>query len=176
MKSSPSLQAVRPRWTAPLLVALALALGACTNAEFDQVRTYKEFLNQAKPSLEGMNRVRTEMMMNADSIDVMLVKFEAGLLPNVQQLHGLVDKQAVPTGRLGEIHLQFKKITGDYLAATKQLVERVKAAKAKNADDEIERAILEWGAKDKVFGEQMGDETQGLVLDLSEYLDKLVKS
>jgi hypothetical protein len=160
----------------PLLLALSLSLAACANQEFSQVKTYKEFLNQAKPSLQGMNKVRTEMMMNADSIDTMLVKFEAGLLPNVQQLHDLVDKQAAPTGRLGEIHGTFKQITGDYLAATKQLVERLKAAKAKNADDEIERAILEWGAKDKVFGEQMGDESQGLVRDLTEYLDNLVKS
>lgn len=154
----------------PLLVVLALSLAGCGNAEFDNVRSYKEFLTKARPPLQAMNKVRQELY-DADDIDAMLTKFETGLLVNIETLQVLADAEAVPAGKLGDLHDALKKNMGDYVDATKKLVKRLKEAKKTDNLDEIQRAILDWGAKDKEFGDQMSK----LVGDLNGYLDHLVK-
>lgn len=176
------LGALLPARTARLLlVALtlvgALALGGCGNEEFDQVRNYKEFLVKAKPSLQSMNKVREELY-NADGVETMIVKFEVGLLPNIQTLHDLTEAEQVPEGKLKEVHSQLKTTMDAYLEATKSLVGKLKGAKAASKGDDaayysaVEKALLEWGSKDKDFGDKMSN----LVSDLNSYLDKLVKS
>lgn len=155
----------------------ALALSGCGNEEFDQVRSYKEFLVKAKPSLQSMNKVREELY-NADGVETMIVKFEVGLLPNIQTLHDLTEAEQVPEGKLKEVHGQLKTTMDAYLTATKALVTTLKGAKAASKGDEaayygtVEKALLEWGSKDKDFGDKMSN----LVSDLNAYLDKLVKS
>lgn len=159
-----------------LLLATTLFAAGCGNAEFDQVRAYKDFLVRAKPSLQGMNKVREELF-NADSVETMIVKFESGLVPNVQALHDLADAEQVTDGHLAELHANLQKTMDAYLTATKTLVTKLKAAKGKGGEDAayysaVEKAMLEWGARDKDFGDQMSN----LVSDLNSYLDKLVKS
>ncbi len=154
-----------------------LALSGCGNDEFDQVRSYKEFLVKAKPSLQSMNKVREELY-NADGVETMIVKFEVGLLPNIQTLHDLTETEQVPEGKLKEVHDQLKTTMDAYLTATKTLVTALKGAKAASKGDDavyystVEKALLEWGSKDKDFGDKMSN----LVNDLNAYLDKLVKS
>ncbi len=147
-------------WLAGLLLALT-ALGGCSNAEFDQVRSYRDFLKATEPELRQMNRVR-EQLVAADDVDAMLALFQAGLLPVVQRLHDNVDAQAAPQGQLGAIHGQLRTAMDDYTKATHALVDRIKAVKKNGGDGkksdekklaaELERAILERGAKDKEFG------------------------
>lgn len=162
-------------WLACVLLVL-ISLAGCGNAEFDQVRGYRDFLKTTEPELRTMNRVR-EQLVAADDVDAMLGLFQAGLLPVVQRLHDNVEAQKTPEGKLGEIHGELRTAMEDYTKATNALVDRIKAAK-KNGNDEkklaaeLERAILEWGAKDKEFGDRM---TQ-VVSDLNAYLDKLVRS
>jgi hypothetical protein len=168
-------------WLAGVLLVLS-GLAGCGNAEFDQVRGYRDFLKTTEPELRTMNRVR-EQLVAADDVDAMLGLFQAGLLPVVQRLHDNVEAQKTPEGKLGEIHGELRTAMDDYTKATNALVDRIKAAKkngsdGKNVSDEkklaaeLERAILEWGAKDKEFGDRM---TQ-VVSDLNAYLDKLVRS
>lgn len=156
-----------------ILLALALAVWcpACANPEFDQVRSYKEFLGKAKPPLQAMNKARQELY-EAEDIDAMLSKFDTGLLVNIEALRDLADAEHISGGKLGELHEALKKNMTDYVDATKKLVSRLKAAKKSGNDDEIQRAILDWGAKDKEFGDQMFK----MVNDLNGYLDHLVKS
>lgn len=162
-------------WLAVWMLGLS-ALWGCGNAEFDQVRGYRDFLKQTEPKLRVMNRVR-ERLVSAEDVDRMLQLFEDDLVTVVQELHDATDKQPAPEGRLGDIHGQLKTAMDDYLKATTALVVRIKAAKKGGADEkklagELEKAILDWGAKDKEFGDRM---TQ-LVSDLNGYLDKLVRS
>lgn len=181
VRSTVALGQTRPRgghWALWLLglVWMLGSLGGCSNAEFDQVRGYRDFLKTAEPELRTMNRVR-EQLVAADDVDAMLGLFQAGLLPVVQRLHDNVDAQKAPDGKLGEIHGQLRTAMDEYTKATNALVDRIKAAKKNGSDDkklaaELERAILEWGAKDKEFGDRM---TQ-VVSDLNAYLDKLVRS
>ncbi len=155
-------------------LALALVCGlwtaGCANPEFEQVRNYKEFLNSARPQLQAMNKVRQELY-EADDIDAMLTKFDTGLLVNIEGLRHLADTAKAPEGKLGELHQALRKNMDEYVTATAALVKRLKAAKKTGNDDEIQRAILDWGAKDKAFGDQMFK----LVTDLNHYLDQLVK-
>ncbi|MSQ84347.1 MAG: hypothetical protein EXR77_15920 [Myxococcales bacterium] len=153
-----------------LAVALTLTAVGCTNPEFEHVRSYKEFLNRAKPPLQAMNKVRQELY-EADDIDAMLVKFDTGLLVNIEELRHLADSEKMPGGKLGELHDRLRKVMDDYVNATQSLVKRLKLAKKTNNDDEIQRAILDWGTKDKEFGDHMFK----LVTDLNYYLDRLVK-
>jgi len=148
----------------------AVALGGCGNAEFNHVRDYKVFLDKARPSLQAMNKVRQELY-DAEDVDAMLAKFESGLLSHVETLQALADAETVPAGKLGELHDRLKQTVGDYVAATKVLVKRLKEAKRTDNFDEIQRAVLEWGAKDKEFGDHMFK----MVGDLNAYLDHLVK-
>ncbi len=162
-------------WLAVVLLGLT-ALWGCGNAEFDQVRGYRDFLKQTEPKLRSMNRVR-ERLVGAEDVDRMLQLFEDDLVTVVQELHDAANGQAAPEGRLGDIHGQLKTAMDDYLKATTALVVRIKAAKKAGSDDkkvaaELEKAILEWGARDKEFGDRM---TQ-LVSDLNGYLDKLMRS
>ena len=152
------------------LLTVAIATSACGNAEFEQVRGYKEFLTKARPPLQAMNKVRQELY-EAEDLDAMLIKFDTGLLANIETLQALADAESVPAGKLGDLHGALKKNMGDYVTATKRLVKRLKDAKMADNMDEIQRAILEWGAKDKEFGDQMSK----LVGDLNGYLDHLVK-
>ena len=160
-----------------LALLVALLTTGCGNDEFDQVRSYKEFLVKAKPSLQGMNKVREELY-NADSVETMIAKFDAGLLPNIQTLHDLTEAETVPDGKLKEVHAQLKATMDAYLEATKTLVTKLKGAKTAHKNDDagyygaVEKALLEWGTKDKDFGDKMSN----LVSDLNSYLDKLVKS
>ncbi len=142
----------------------------CANPEFEQVRNYKEFLNSARPQLQAMNKVRQELY-EADDIDAMLTKFDTGLLVNIEGLRHLADTAKAPEGKLGELHQALRQNMDDYVVATSALVKRLKSAKKSGNDDEIQRAILDWGAKDKAFGDQMFK----LVTDLNHYLDQLVK-
>lgn len=162
-------------WLAVVLLGVT-SLWGCSNAEFDQVRGYRDFLKQTEPKLRSMNRVR-ERLVGAEDVDRMLQLFEDDLVTVVQELQSAANAQPAPEGRLGDIHGQLKTAMDDYLKATTNLVTRIKAAKKGGADEkklaaELEKAILEWGAKDKEFGDRM---TQ-LVSDLNGYLDKLVRS
>lgn len=156
--------------TARLLavLALSLALVACGGPDFEAVKAYKVFLEEAKPSLAKMNNVRTELF-HVGEPDQMLAKFRDGLLPELERLAKLAGEQPTPeTTRLAEIHTTLKKVLTDYTEATKKLVERLGAAKD---DRDREAALVSWGELDQKFGSDMSK----LVDDLSAYLDSQMK-
>lgn len=164
----------------PFLAAVALfclQASACGRGpEFDAVREYKVFLEEAKPSLVAMNKAREELFQ-LDSPDKMLPLFKDKLLPLVDKLSKLAADQKKPDGKLSDIHANLAATLAAYAKATHDLVDKLaddkkggdKTAAAKI--DDQEKAVVNWGVSDQKFGKSM---TQ-LVNDLTEYLDRLKK-
>jgi hypothetical protein len=151
-----------------ILVLLAALLCGCGGPDFEAVKTYKVFLEEAKPSLTKMNRVRVELFHVGDP-DEMLSKFKVDLLPEVSRLAKLASDQPTPnTTQLAEIHTTLKKVLSDYAEATDKLVSRLESAEG---DRDREGALVQWGEADQKFGSDMAS----LVGDLSAYLDKQMK-
>ena len=141
---------------------------ACGNADFDAVKEYKAFLEDAKPSLQAMNRVREELMQ-VDSPDDTLSKFRDELLPEVKKLSALASEQASPeVKKLKTIHETLQSVLSNYANSTQTLVDALDAAKG---DEDREKALLSWGEDDEKFGSDMAS----LVQDIETYLDKLRK-
>ncbi len=161
-----------------LLCIFCLNATACgRGAEFDAVREYKVFLEEAKPSLVAMNKAREELFQ-LDSPDKMLPLFKDKLLPLVDKLSKLAADQKKPDGKLGDIHANLAATLSAYAKATHDLVDKLaddkKGAAEKSAaakSDDQEKAVVNWGVSDQKFGKSM---TQ-LVNDLTEYLDRLKK-
>lgn len=153
----------------PMLAALALSvLTACGGPDFEAVKGYKTFLEEAKPSLTKMNRVRVDLFHVAEP-DEMLAKFKTDLLPEVNRLSKLAADHPTPgTTALAEIHTTLKKVLADYSEATSTLVTRLGAAKD---DRDREAALVQWGESDQKFGADMAK----LVDQLTAYLDKQTK-
>ncbi|GEM_PF-3591974 len=148
-------------------VAIAIVAG-CGNADFDAVKSYKVFLEGAKPSLQAMNRVREELFQVA-STDEMLAKFRDELLPQVEKLEKLAKDQEDPeVKKLETIHTTLRSVLSRYAEATQTLVDELEKAKK---DEDREKALVDWGQEDEKFGSSM----QSLVRDLEAYLDKLKK-
>lgn len=146
----------------------AVAASGCSNADFDAVKSYKNFLEDAKPSLQAMNRVREELMQ-VDSADDMLKKFRDELLPEVKKLSTLAKEHPTPeVKKLKTIHETLQSVMSAYAESTERLVKELDAAKQ---DEDRERALVTWGEDDEKFGANMA----ALVRDLESYLDKLRK-
>ncbi len=156
-------------WVVRTLLALNLAfIGACGGPDFDAVRAYKSFLEEAKPSLTKMNGVRMELF-NVGEPQEIFTKFRDGLLPEVKRLAKLAAEQPTPeTTRLAEIHTTLKKVLADYAEATTKLVERLQSARD---DRDREAALVAWGELDQKFGADMSK----LVEELTAYLDAQMK-
>lgn len=150
------------------IVLLVPALVACGNAEFSAVKSYKTFLEEAKPSLQAMNRVRQELFTVDDS-DEMLGKFRDDLLPAVQKLAKLAADQPEPdVSKLKTIHETLRSVLASYVTSTDELVTALEKA---TKDEDREHALVAWGEADGKFGSDMAS----LVRDLEAYLDKLRK-
>ena len=144
-------------------LALALTLG-CSSPELEAVRSYRDFLERAKPSLLAMNQARQELY-DLNEPDKMPAKFEEKLLPQIKAFSELADKEPKVPGKLGEIHEGLKTALRDYAKATQELTAKLKTTK----DEDREKALLAWGQEDQKFGKQMAL----LVDDLSRHLDSL---
>ena len=152
----------------PASIVFVLALSGCGNADFDAVKRYKDFLQDAKPSLQAMNRVR-EQLMRVNSPEDMLLKFRDELLPQVKNLRDLAKKHPDPeVKKLKQIHETLRSVLGNYAESTDNLVKSLNEAKS---DEDREAALVSWGGEDEKFGSNMAK----LVNDLESYLDKLRK-
>lgn len=152
-----------------IVFSLAGTFTACGNANFDAVKNYKEFLSDAKPSLQAMNRVREEFM-HVDSAEDTLIKFRDELLPEVKKLSTLAQEHPTPSvKKLKAIHETFQSVLSKYANSTEDLVEALNEAKK---DEDREKALITWGGEDERFGSSMA----ALVRDLEDYLDELRKS
>lgn len=150
---------------AGLLAVLATGfLLGCANPEMEAVRTYKDFLERAKPSLLAMNQARQDLY-DLNEPEKMPTLFKDKLLPQVEQFSALADKEPALPGKLGTVHEGLKSALKNYAGATRQLVDKLKSTN----DDEREKALLAWGQDDQRFGKQM----ESLVEDLSKHLDEL---
>ena len=169
-----------PRWLAaviPALLAGALMAG-CGGPDFEAVAEYKGFLEQAKPSLNKMNRVREDLFQLSDPDDV-LPKFRDELLPVVKQLNQLAKEHPTPeTRRLAEIHVTLRNVLRDYADSTAKLVQRLEKIQADDSrdaadkgDEAREQAVIAWGEDDQKFGTHM----ETLAADLTRYLDDQMK-
>ena len=167
------------RMIAPLLAALigVAALAGCGGPDFEAVSEYKGFLEQAKPSLNKMNRVREDLFQLSDP-DEVLPKFRDELLPVVKQLSQLAKEHPTPeTSRLAEIHVTLRNVLRDYAEATATLVERLQKVEAGDKSDPDKRhearelAVIAWGEDDQKFGAHM----ETLAADLTRYLDDQMK-
>lgn len=183
----------RRPWRSPALVALLLgvSLVACSNPEFDAVAEYKVFLEQARPSLNEMNKVRDELFNITDAspdgedqkivdlVNHMLDLFKDDLLPEVVKLADLAESQPRPgVIKLADIHSRLQLVLRNYADSTGKLVERLEDAKsnasrgaAKEAEalKQLETALVSWGEADQKFGANMSR----LVDDLKKFLDDL---
>ena len=159
---------VFPAFPILFLGLIAMLLGGCGGPDFESVKIYKVFLEEAKPSLTKMNRVRVDLFHVGDP-DEMLAKFKTDLLPEVSRLAKLAGQQPTPnTTQLAEIHTTLKKVLVDYAESTEKLVQRLESSKD---DRDREAALVQWGESDQKFGADMAS----LVGDLSSYLDKQMK-
>ena len=148
--------------------AVALSTAGCGNADFDAVKNYKAFLEDAKPSLQAMNRVREELMQ-VDSAEDMQKKFRDELLPEVKKLSSLAQAHPTPeVKKLKAIHETLQSVLNNYAESTGELVDALDKAEK---DEDREKALVEWGEHDEKFGSNMAS----LVSDLESYLDKLRK-
>lgn len=159
------------RWGArTVLAALAalatVALSGCSTPEFDAVRAYKLFLENAKPALVAMTDARKELF-EVNNPDKMLPLFRDKLLPQVKELERLSAEQAPPIGKLGEIHNSLRETLETYSKSTERLVKKLQTAK----EDDREAILVMWGEDDGKFGQQMAQ----LVDELSRYLDSVKK-
>ncbi|MEY3014642.1 MAG: hypothetical protein RIT45_3377 [Pseudomonadota bacterium] len=153
----------------PLLATFACAfLVACGGPDFEAVKAYKGFLEEAKPSLTKMNRVRVDLFHVAEPSE-MLAKFKSDLQPELARLSKLASEHPTPsTTRLAEIHTTLKKVLSDYNESTSKLVDRLGSAKD---DRDREAALVAWGEADQKFGADMAK----LVDQLTHYLDEQMK-
>lgn len=162
------LKHLRPFTTLMTLAIAIVACSGCGNSDFDAVKSYKNFLEDAKPSLQTMNRVREELMQ-VDSADDMLKKFRDELLPEVKKLSALAAEQETPeVKKLAKIHETLQSVLKKYSDSTEALVKELDAAKQ---DEDRERALVNWGEDDEKFGSGMAS----LVRDLERYLEQLRK-
>lgn len=151
-----------------LAATLLFALPACGGPDFEAIRGYKGFLEEAKPSLTKMNRVRVDLFHVAEPSE-MLAKFKTDLLPEVARLSKLASDHPTPgTTQLAEIHTTLKKVLSDYNEETTKLVDRLGSAKD---DRDREAALVAWGESDQKFGADMAK----LVEQLTRYLDEQTK-
>jgi len=158
------------------LVLVIFAAG-CGGPDFEAVASYKGFLEQAKPSLNKMNRVREDLFQLSDPAEV-LPKFRDELLPEVRQLDRLAKKHPTPeVKRLAEIHVTLRNVMRNYSESTAKLVERLEKVEADatasptKRDQMREQAVISWGEDDQKFGSHM----QSLATDLTRYLDEQMK-
>lgn len=163
-------------FVAAMIVATAMA--GCGGPDFEAVAQYKGFLEQAKPSLNKMNRVREDLFQLSDPDDV-LPKFRDELLPVVKQLSQLAAEHPTPeTSRLAEIHVTLRNVLRDYAESTAKLVERLQKIEADTEadpdkrDEARELAVIGWGEDDQKFGTHM----ETLAADLTRYLDDQMKN
>jgi len=153
---------------AVLALVGAASLSGCGNADFTAVKAYKSFLEDAKPSLQKMNRVREELFQ-VESSEEMLGKFRDELLPEIEKLAKLAKEHPDPeVKKLKAIHETLRSVLAQYSEATAALVEELEKA---TKDEEREKSLVTWGEADGKFGTDMST----LVQDLEAYLDKLRK-
>ena len=150
---------------------LAVVLTAsCGGPDFEAVASYKGFLEQAKPSLNKMNRVREDLFQLSDPAEV-LPKFRDELLPEVNELSKLAKAHPTPeVKRLAEIHVTLRNVMRDYAESTAKLVEQLEKVEANTKADPAQRdkmreqAVISWGEGDQKFGSHM----QTLAADLTD--------
>jgi hypothetical protein len=149
---------------AALTAFTVVALSGCSSPEFNAVREYKLFLENAKPALVAMTEARKELF-EVNNPDKMLPLFRDKLLPQVKELERLSAEQAPPIGKLGEIHNSLRETLETYSRSTERLVKKLQTAK----EEDREAILVMWGEDDGKFGQQMAL----LVDELSRYLDSV---
>lgn len=178
-----------------LLIMLVVA--GCGGPDFEAIKGYKSFLEEAKEPLQKMNRVREELFQLSDPAE-MQAKFKDDLLPAVKKLaKEAKDHETPEVKKLSEIHVTLRNVLKDYAEDTSKLVDALEdaakrekdgLASAKKLSDETARtkseakahsdadrareaALVVWGEADQKFGSRMQD----LVDSLTKYLDKQMK-
>ncbi len=161
--------------TAAILVGVLVS--GCGGPDFEAVANYKGFLEQAKPSLNKMNRVREDLFQLSDPAEV-LPKFRDELLPEVKALSKLANEHPAPeVKRLAQIHMTLQNVMRDYTESTVKLVDQLEKVEADTQsepakrDKAREQAVISWGEGDQKFGSHM----QSLAADLTRYLDDQMK-
>ncbi len=160
-----------------LAFVITVIAAGCGGPDFEAVASYKGFLEQAKPSLNKMNRVREDLFQLSDP-DQVLPKFRDELLPEVKTLARLANEHPTPeVKRLAEIHVTLRNVMRDYSESTGKLVDRLEKIAAGDEKDDSKRdrlreqAVISWGEDDQKFGSHM----ETLAADLTRYLDDQMK-